>query len=99
LREWPFKRGGALVFPELVINTGRLALNIYYISQDENTSKETYHAAIVIAKTAGEAREIHPSGDWDRVDVWCYEPKLVTVTYIGKAKRGSASGVVLSSFS
>ena len=74
-------------------------MNIYYISQDENTSKETYHAAIVIAKTAGAAREIHPCGDWDRVDVWCYDSKMVTVGYIGKAKRGSAPGVVLSSFS
>ncbi len=74
-------------------------MNIYYIPQDENTSKQTYHAAIVIAKTAGGARELHPCGDWDRVDVWCYDSKMVTVRYIGKAKRGSAPGVVLSSFS
>ena len=74
-------------------------MNLYYISQDENTVRNTYHAAIVAAKTAGEAREIHPCGDWDRVDVWCYEHKSVKVVYIGKAKGGTKSGVVLTSFS
>ena len=74
-------------------------MNLYYISQDENTAKDTYHAAIVAAKTAGDAREIHPCGDWDRVDTWCYEHKSVKVTCIGKAKRGTKPGVVLTSFS
>lgn len=96
LREWLCKRGGALVFYSLIIIS---MMGLYYISQDENTVENTYHAAIVAAKTAGDARNMHPGADWDRIDVWCCDAKSVKVIYIGKAKRGTVAGVILTSFS
>ena len=74
-------------------------LNIYYIYQNENTDYGTYHAAIVVAGNEEQAKETHPDGDWDRVDSWCLEPATVTANLIGKAKKGTKEGVVLSSFS
>ncbi len=74
-------------------------LNIYYIYQDENTDVNTYHAAVVIAASEEEASEIHPDGDWDRVDSWCHEPSDVTVKLIGVADEDATEGLVLSSYS
>jgi len=74
-------------------------LNLYYVYQDENTGKDTYHAMIVAAETSEEAKMIHPDGDWDRVDVWCYSEQDVFVNLIGTAHEDILSGVVLSSFS
>tara|TARA_R100001163_G_C5066732_1_gene205360 strand:- start:1727 stop:1954 length:228 start_codon:yes stop_codon:yes gene_type:complete len=74
-------------------------LNIYYIYQDENTDVNTYHAAVVIAESEKEASEIHPDGDWDRVDSWCHEPSDVTVKLIGVADEDATEGLVLSSYS
>ena len=74
-------------------------LNIYYIYQDENTDVNTYHAAVVTAKNKEEASKIHPDGDWDRVESWCLEPADVKVKLIGKAKKDTEQGVVLSSYS
>lgn len=74
-------------------------LNIYYIYQDENTDVNTYHAAVVVAESEEQAKEIHPDGDWDRVDSWCLEPTDVKVKLIGKAKKNTEQGMVLSSYS
>ena len=74
-------------------------LNIYYIYQDENTDVNTYHAAVVVAKNKEEASKIHPDGDWDRVDSWCHDSADVKVNLIGKAKKDTEEGVILSSYS
>ena len=74
-------------------------LNIYYIYQDENTDVNTYHAAVVIAESEEQAREMHPDGDWDRVDSWCLEPEDVKVRLLGKAKKNTEQSMVLSSYS
>ncbi len=72
-------------------------LNLYYIWQDENTSNGTYHAAVVAAETAEEAQSTHPCGDWDRVDMWCYDESEVSVRLIGVASETTPRGIVLSS--
>lgn len=74
-------------------------LNIYYIYQDENTNVNTYHAAVVVAASEDDARNIHPDGDWDRVDSWCYNPEDVKVRLMGSADDSWATGMVLSSYS
>ena len=74
-------------------------MNLYYVFQDENTGKGTYHAMIVAAETEEEARETHPDNDCDRVDTWCYEPAQAEVKLLGIAEETVLSGVILSSFS
>tara|TARA_R100000008_G_C3586713_1_gene173009 strand:- start:1084 stop:1308 length:225 start_codon:yes stop_codon:yes gene_type:complete len=74
-------------------------LNLYYVYQDENTGKDTYHAMVVAAESEEEARLVHPDGDWDRVDTWCYSEEEVSVKLIGEATEDIYAGVVLSSFS
>ena len=74
-------------------------LNIYYIYQDENTDVNTYHAAVVVTESEDAAREIHPDGDWDRVDSWCHEPSDVMVRLLGEASEDTEEGMVLSSYS
>ena len=74
-------------------------LNIYYVYQDENTGLGTYHAMVITADSEEEASQIHPDGDWDRVDTWCYSEKEVKVNLIGQATPDTTSGIILSSFS
>jgi len=62
-------------------------MRIYLLTQDENTSDKAFHSCVVVAKNAAAAREVHPFGDWDRVEVWCYNPEDVTATYIGNARK------------
>ena len=74
-------------------------LNLYYIWQDENTTSGTYHAAIVAAESTEEAVAIHPCGDWDRVDMWCYDEETVNARLVGTAAETVPSGLVLTSTS
>jgi|TARA_B100000287_G_scaffold74419_2_gene66215 hypothetical protein len=54
---------------------------------------------IVAADNEDDAALIHPDGDWDRVDTWCYSENDVVVTLIGDAHEDVLPGVILSSFS
>ena len=74
-------------------------MNLYLLSQDENSGYDTYDSVIVAAETHGEASEIHPSvyGGWSS-GIWASSPDNVTVEYLGKAKEGIKKGVVLASF-
>lgn len=74
-------------------------LNIYKLSQNQNSDYDTYDSCIVIAKDEVSARCIHPSGysKWFNDD-WCNSPDNVTVELIGKALKGSTIGLVLASF-
>jgi len=74
-------------------------MNIYYMYQDENTSEETYHAMVVSAESLEEAKKMHPASDWGRVDVWCYSEEDVSGILLGKAKKGTASKIILTSYS
>lgn len=72
-------------------------MNLYYIYQDENTGEGTYHAAVVAALTKEEAKATHPAGDWNRVDMWCYDEESVKVRLIGAAAKPVVKGIVLTS--
>ena len=62
-------------------------MRLYLLTQDENTGDMAFHQCVVVAKNAEAARNVHPFGDWDRVEVWCYEPEEVTATYLGTARK------------
>ena len=65
-------------------------MNLYYVYQDENTGKGTYHAMIVAADNEDDAALIHPDGDWDRVDTWCY-PDFVFELFLGNAPTSNSA--------
>jgi hypothetical protein len=86
-------------------------MNIYKISQEENTGYDTYDSAIVIAPTEEAAKKIHPNSDksynvynknwWKeeyQFDCWATKLENVKVELIGIAKKGMKEGVILSSF-
>ncbi|AUR91750.1 hypothetical protein NVP1164O_14 [Vibrio phage 1.164.O._10N.261.51.A7] len=77
-------------------------MNLYLISQDENTDYDTYDSAIVAAENDKEAVMIHPDGDgaeWGgRYSAWASNPINVTATEIGKADKSVEKGIVLTSF-
>jgi len=62
-------------------------MKLYLLTQDENQAEETFESCVVVAEDEEGARNVHPFGDWDRVDVWCYEPESVTVTFLGDARK------------
>ncbi len=62
-------------------------MKLYLLEQKENTSNNTIDACVVVAETEDDARQVHPYGDWDRVDVWCYHAEHVHVTYLGEARE------------
>ena len=85
-------------------------MNIYLISQNENTGYDTFSDAVVIAKCADDAAKIHPVLDWEHDDdsktvwndgiddSWCSSPEQVRVELIGQAKPDAVEGIVLTSF-
>ena len=62
-------------------------MKLYLLTQNENQGDETFDSCVVVAEDEEGARNVHPSGDWDRVDIWCCEPERVTVTYLGEARE------------
>ena len=62
-------------------------MRLYLLTQDENTHDLAFDSCVVVAKNEKAARQVHPFGDWDRVEVWCYEPESVTATYLGTARK------------
>ncbi len=75
-------------------------MNIYKISQGTVVGLDTYDTAVVVAKSAADARKIHPeSGAWDgEENVTWAAARDVQAEYVGKAKRGLQRSVVCSSF-
>lgn len=82
-------------------------MNLYAISQDQNTGYDVYDSAVVAAATEEDARRQHPDGTvwgvdpgkWaDTYSSWCSDPVYVRVTLIGTAAPGIAAGVIVSSF-
>ena len=90
------RRGGGLYI--------RHTVNIYYLSQRENTGLDTFDSCVVVAKSPADARKIHPSGGENGLasddlgaTTWA-PPKHVTVVRIGTASRAQARGVICASF-
>jgi len=79
-------------------------MKLWLISQDENTTWDTYDSAVVAAETEDEARRIHPAGDyWNRPEYeglngWCKFPEQVEVKLLGEAAPDIEPGIVLASF-
>ena len=78
-------------------------MNLYLISQTDNTGYDTYDSAVVCASSAEEARFIHPArwmtGAWweeEEDDCWA-KPHRVSVLLIGKA-HDAKPGVICASF-
>lgn len=78
-------------------------MNIYLISQDENSGYDTYSECVACAASVREARSIHPIGRWVNLyegesRCWASTPKNVKVKLIGKANNYFKKGIILSSF-
>ena len=77
-------------------------MNLYLISQDENTDYDTYDSAIVAAENDKEAVNIHPdgyNGKWSgKYSTWASSPSNVSSKLIGKAGKSVEKGIVLASF-
>lgn len=80
-------------------------MNLYHVSQKENTDYDTYSDFVVAAKNEEEARNTSPDGetmtqeDWAReYSCWASSPSKVKVELIGKASKGVEKGVICSSF-
>ena len=82
-------------------------MNIYRISQEENSGYDTFDSAIVCAESEKEAKRIIPSDkyadeakfeDWDKYSSWCSSPEQVKVEYLGIAHNRMERGVILASF-
>lgn len=74
-------------------------MNLYRISQSDNSDYDTYDSAVVAAPSEEEARKIHPSGynPWS-MGSWTESPEKVSVELIGTAVEGIAQGVICASF-
>lgn len=80
-------------------------MNLYLLSQSDNTGYDTYDSCVIAAKNEAEARKMHPDGStpvekWaeDIWDEWAKQPDQVEVKLIGKAVKGTEVGVILASF-
>ena len=84
-------------------------MKLFRISQTQNDGWDTYDSAIVAAMTEVEASKINPSeygenwqdgkeNNWQERDGWALSPDAVLVEYLGEAKEGTLSGVILASF-
>lgn len=77
-------------------------MNLYKISQNENSDYDTYDSAVVCAPNENTARSMYP-GDGTLIGdetkwVWVDDPKFVTVLFLGEAAPGIECGVVCASF-
>lgn len=73
-------------------------MNIYLITQYDNTGYDTYHNAVVIAESEEAARLTHPSGGEEWIDESWTDPEDVEVELLGEAIEGAHAGVVCASF-
>jgi hypothetical protein len=77
-------------------------MNIYLLTQTQNTGYDTYDSVVVIAPSEEEAKTIHPEGQqqWgnDYISSWCQSPSDVTAKLVGTALPNASQGIILSSF-
>lgn len=72
-------------------------MNLYLISQDVNTSYDTFDSAVVAAETKENAQKIKPA-EWASVTCEWATTERVKVQLIGQAVEGTEAGVILASF-
>jgi len=76
-------------------------MNLYLVSQDDNTDYDSFDSFICAANTVEEARNMLPSSPaaWDSpFSAWARSPDLVDVELIGLASPQTEPGVILASF-
>ncbi len=81
-------------------------MNLYLISQKQNTDWDTYDAVVVCAPSEEAAKLINPNrlgadgkDDWDDpYSSWCSSPEQVSAELIGTAAEGQKEGIVLAAF-
>jgi len=74
-----------------------MTLYLYLIEQDRNDGYDTYDSAVVVAKSAAQAKRIHPGEkplDEDR-GTWTNDPDDVAATQLGVAGPKLKAGDVL----
>ena len=71
-------------------------MKLYLISRKGKVDYDEYNAIVVAAKTMKEAKLIHPNGKNN--SGWVNSPDEVKAEYIGMAKKGTKSGVILASY-
>ena len=62
-------------------------MKLYLLTQDSNQTEGSFESCVVVAENEEGARNVHPFGDWDCVDVWTYGPDEVEVIYLGEARK------------
>lgn len=72
-------------------------MNLYLLSQQVSIDYDTYDACVVAAGTEDEARLILPDKYATAATSWA-APKDIVVKLIGKAAKGTQSGVILASY-
>lgn len=77
-------------------------MNLYLISQKENSGYDTYDSAVVCATDEASARNMSPTSgealsDYDST-TWVTDPAKVEVLFLGEADANVESGVVCASF-
>lgn len=76
-------------------------MNIYLVSQDENSDYDTFDSFVCHAESEEQARNMLPSEleKWGGAhSAWCSSPDLVSVELVGLSSPGSEVGVICSSF-
>lgn len=81
-------------------------MNLYLISQTENSDYDTYDAMVVAAPSELTARNINPTTSeamteegWGHTNSsWCSSISQVKAKYLGHAKKGTKPGIILASF-
>lgn len=86
-------------------------MKLYKISQTARVDYDTFDSAVVAAESEEEARNTHPETIWEIPDLksedidwgykygtWAPSPDDVKVEYLGEAKEGTKSGVIVASF-
>ena len=65
-------------------------MKLFKIYQNINTDYDTFDSAVVVANSAEEAQNIHPSGGSGSFDMyvnWVSRPDLVEVLYLGEVSH------------
>jgi hypothetical protein len=71
-------------------------MKLYLLTQSSVSGWDTYDSAVVVAMTADEAKQIHPSScaNWSSSS-WVNSPDYVTATQIGTANKLQKEGSII----
>ena len=78
-----------------------MAMNIYLVSQNENSDYDTYDSFVCYASSEEEARNMLPDEyiEWGEYgSSWCSHPDHALAEFIGVNKDSDKQEVILASF-